>query len=386
MRIGSYEVKLERRLTLTNRSAAIISIFAIIFALALFSLLFILADVNPFLAYQETFSYAFVSPYGLPLTLNRFIFLLLCTYAFIIPFRAGLWNIGMTGQLYAGALGAYAVVFIFGGKASRSAALAPEILIPLMLIAAALCGAAVGAIAGFLRGKFNVNEIVVTMMLNFIAFWLVAEMIKEGGAFMNPGGRSESFELPYSVYAPAIGDVPFTIFLALGAAVLLYVLFAKTRIGYQIKAHGQNPAAASYAGISTVKISLLVFIIGGALAGLAAYHYFAAVPGVYKISRNYGYFGDLAFYGIICGLISLGDALATIPVALLFGGLSIGGRYVQGKLHLGFGVDYALLGVLMITLVAFQFFYRYKIVWAKTEASAALSHGGDIELATRRGR
>ena len=63
----------------------------------------------------------------------------------------------------------------------------------------------------------------------------------------------------------------------------------------------------------------------------------------------------------------LGDALAAIPVALLFGGLSVGGRYIQGKLHMGFGVDYALLGVLMITLVAFQFFYRYKIVWVKTK-------------------
>jgi ABC-type uncharacterized transport system permease subunit len=373
-------------LTLTNWGAAIISIFAIIFALVLFSLIFVLAHISPALAYQEIFSYAFVSPFGLPLTINRFIFLLLCTYAFIIPFRAGLWNIGMTGQLYVGALSAFAVVFVLGGKVSRNANLSPEILIPLMLVAAALGGALMGAIAGFLRGKFNVNEIVVTMMLNFIAFWLVAEMIKEGGFLMNPGGRSESFELPYSLYPPLIMGIPFTIFLALGASVVLYVLFARSRIGYQIKAHGHNPAAASYAGISTVKISLLVFIMGGALAGLAAYHYFAAVPGVYKISRNYGYFGDLAFYGIICGLISLGDALAAIPVALLFGGLSIGGRYVQGKLHLDFGVDYALLGVLMITLVAFQFFYRYKIVWRKTEASTALSPGGDIGLATRQGQ
>jgi len=366
MRIGSYELKLEKRLTLTSWEAAIISILAIIFALALFSFIFILAKTNPLFAYKETFSYAFANPYGLPLTINRFIFLLLCTYAFIIPLRAGLWNIGMTGQLYAGALGAFAVLFAFGGKESRNADLAPEILIPLMLIAAALGGAALGAIAGFLRGKFNVNEIVVTMMLNFIAFWLVAQMIKEGGPFMNPGGRSESFELPYSVYAPLIMDVPITIFLALGIAVLLYYLFANTKIGYQIKAHGHNPVAARYAGISTFKIPLLVFIMGGALAGLAAYHYFAAVPGVYKISRNYGYFGDLAFYGIICGLISLGDPLAAIPVALLFAGLSIGSRFVQGQLNMSFGVDYAMLGVLMIALVAFQFFYRYKIEWAKT--------------------
>ena len=365
MRIGSYELRLKKRLTLTGWEAAIISVLAIIFALALFSIIFILAKINPLFAYQEIFSYAFASPYGLPLTINRFIFLLLCTSAFIIPFRAGLWNIGMTGQLYAGALGAFAVLFAFGGKASHTAELSPAILIPLMLVAAALAGAGLAAIAGLLKGKFNINEIVVTMILNFIAFWLVAYMIKEGGPFMNPGGRGESFELPPSVYAPLIMNVPFTIFLALGIAVLLYFLFAKTRLGYQIKAHGHNPAAARYAGISTFKIPLLVFAMGGALAGLAGYHYFAAVPGVYKISRNYGYFGDLAFYGIICGLISLGNPLAAIPVALLFGGLSIGGRFVQGKLDMGFGVDYALLGVLMITLVAFQFFYRYKIVGAK---------------------
>jgi simple sugar transport system permease protein len=366
MRIGSYELKLEKRLALSGWQATIISIFAVIFALALFSVIFILDGINPLMAYQEIFSYAFANPYGLPLTINRFIFLLLCTSAFIIPFRAGLWNIGMPGQLYAGALGAFAVLFAFGGKESRTSDLSPEILIPLMLIAAALGGAALGAIAGFLKGKFNINEIVVTMMLNFIAFWLVSFMIKEGGPFMNPGGRGESFELPPAVYAPLILDVPFTIFLALGLAVLLYFLFAKTGIGYQIRAHGHNPAAARYAGMSTFKIPMLVFIMGGAVAGWAGYHYFAAVPGVYKIARNYGSFGDLSFYGIICGLISLGNPLAAIPVALLFGGLSIGGRFVQGKLSMSFGVDYALLGVLMITLVAFQFFYRYRIVWVKT--------------------
>ncbi len=366
MKIGSYDLKIEKRLTLTGWEATIISILAIFFALAIFSFIFILAGVNPLVAYKEIFSYAFVNPFGLPLTINRFIFLLLCTSAFIIPFRAGLWNIGMAGQLYAGALCAFAVLFAFGGKGSGNLALAPGIVIPLMLIAAALGGAVPGAIAGFLKGKFGLNEIVVTMMLNFIAFWLVAYMIKEGGLFMNPGGRGESFELPPSIRTPLIMNVPLTIFLALGIAVLLAFLFAKTKIGYQIKAYGLSPAAARYAGISAFRIPLLVFMMGGALAGLAGHHYFAAVPGVYKIARNYGYFGDLAFYGIICGLISQANPLAAIPVALLFGGLSVGGRFVQGKLHMGFGVDYALLGVLMITLVAFQFFYRYKIVWLKS--------------------
>ncbi|MFC1975021.1 ABC transporter permease [Chloroflexota bacterium] len=368
MRIGSYDLKLEKRVTLTGWQAATISILAIIFALALFSIIFILARVNPLLAYQEIFSYAFANPFGLPLTINRFIFLLLCTCAFIIPFRAGLWNIGMTGQLYFGALAAFAILFAINGKESHTS-FSPGIIILFMLLASALGGVGLAAIAGLLKGKFNINEIVVTMILNFIAFWLVAFMIKEGGLFMNPGGRGESFELPPAVYAPLVIGTPFTIFLALGIAVLLYFLFAKTKIGYQIKTYGQSPAAAKYAGISTFKIPLLVFIMGGAVAGLAGYHYFAAVPGVYKIARTYGFYGDLAFYGIICGLISRGNPLAAIPVAFLFGGLSIGGRFAQGKLHIGFGVDYALLGVLMITLVAFQFFYRYKTVWIKTEES-----------------
>ena len=365
MKIGSYQLKLEKRDSLSGWRAASISVVAIIVALVLFSFIFILAGINPLSAYREIFSYSFANPFGLPLTINRFIFLLLVTCAFIIPYRAGLWNIGMTGQLYAGALSAFAVLYVLGIKATTEMHLSSAIIIPLMLIASSLGGAFLGSIAGFLKGKFNVNEIVVTMMLNFITFWLVSFMIKEGGVFMNPGGRGESFELPPSLHAQLILDIPFTIIIALGAAVLLYYMFAKTKIGYQIRAYGENPAAASYAGISKFKIPLMVFIMGGALAGSAGYHYFAAVPGVYKIARNYGFFGDLAFYGIICGLISLGNPIAAIPVALLFGGLSVGGRFVQGKLGMSFGVDYALLGVLMITLVAFQFFHRYKIAWVK---------------------
>jgi simple sugar transport system permease protein len=377
MRRGSYEVKLEKRVTLRSWEAAMISVFAILFALLVFSYIFIRAGVDPLTGYKAIFSYAFASSFGLPLTINRFIFLLLCTYAFIIPMRAGLWNIGMAGQLYVGALSAFAVAYAFGAKTSQNAVLAPGIVIPLMIVASILSGAVFGAIAGFLKGRFNTNEIVVTMMINFITYWVVARLIKEGGLFMGASGEGDGFKLPESIYAPLIKGVPFTIFIVLGLAVFLYFLFARMKIGYQIKAYGLSPMAAKYAGISPFKIPLLVFMMGGLIAGLAGYHYFAAVPGLYRIAKNYGEFGDLAFYGIICGLISQGDPLAAIPIALLFGGLTNGGRFAQGKLKLGFGIDYALLGVLMITLVAFQFFYRYRIVWIKTkkESSDVGIHG-----------
>ena len=371
MNIGNYEIKLQKRVSLSGWQAAWISFLAILVALLLFSLIFILAGIGPLEAYREIFSYAFLNPFGLPLTMNRFVFLLLCTYAFIIPYKAGLWNIGMTGQLYAGSLAVYGVLLALGADKSATVLPPPIVVIPLLLIASLAGGALLGAIAGYLKGKYDINEIVVTMMLNFMMFWLVSFMIKEGGPFMNPGGRGESFELPDSLRAPLLLDVPFTIFLALAVGLLLTYMFARSKIGYEIKAYGLSATAAEYAGISTIRIPVLVFVLGGALAGLAGYHYFAAVPGVFKIARNYGFFGDLAFYGIICGLISLANPLAAIPVALLFGGLSIGGRFVQGKLGMSFGVDYALLGVLMITLVGFQFFYRYKIVFEKNNKEPA---------------
>jgi simple sugar transport system permease protein len=363
MRIAGNELKLEKRTVLPGWQAAMISILAIIFALVLLSLLFIIAKKNPFIAYHEILSYGFANPYGLPLTINRSIFLLLCTFAFIIPYKAGLWNIGMTGQVYLGSLSVFAVVYAFGGKQFNNNYLSPIIFIPLMLLAAAVGGGVLGGIAGYLKGKFNVSEIVVTMMLNFITFWVVSFMIKEGGPFMKSGGEGDGFELPKSLFAPLLKNVPFTIVIAFLLAGLLYYMFAKTKIGYQIKAYGLSPSAARYAGIKTSMIPLLAFVMGGAIAGLAGYHYFAAVPGLHKIPQTYGDFGDLAFYGVICGLISQGNPIAAIPIALLFGGMSNGGRFVQGQLQMNFGVDYALLGVLMISLVAFQFFYRYKLTW-----------------------
>ncbi len=365
MKLGSYQFKLEKRTTLKPWQAILNAVLAIVTALFLFGFIFVFARISPLEAYKEIFSYAFFNPYGLPLTMSRFIFLLLCTYAFVIPYRAGLWNIGMTGQLYAGALTAYGILYAFGVNQFDATYPPAIILLPLVIIGAAVGGALIGTIAGYLKGKYDINEIVVTMMLNFMMFWLVSFMIKDGGIFMNAGGRGESFELPEALRAPLLFDVPITIFLALGAGVFLYYLFAKMRLGYEIKAYGENPDAAAYAGISRFRIPILVFVMGGALAGLAGYHYFGAVPGVYKIARNYGFFGDLAFYGIICGLISQGNPLGAIPVAFLFGGLSVGGRFVQGKLGMSFGLDFALLGVLMITLVAFQFFYRYRIAMVK---------------------
>ena len=144
MRAGRYQFKLVKRNVLTPGQAVLNALLAILFALFLFGFIFILAGISPLEAYQEIFSYAFFNQFGLPLTINRFIFLLLCTYAFIIPFRAGLWNIGMTGQLYVGALTAYAIFFAFGVNKFNTPYPPAIILLPLVILGAAAGGAATG--------------------------------------------------------------------------------------------------------------------------------------------------------------------------------------------------------------------------------------------------
>ena len=117
MKLGSYEVKLEKKLTVTGWEAAIISILAILIAMVVVSFIFLQAKVNPLVGYEEDlFLCVCKQVWPAILTISRSIFMLLCTCAFIVPMKAGLWNIGMAGQLYAGALGAFAVAFAFGRK------------------------------------------------------------------------------------------------------------------------------------------------------------------------------------------------------------------------------------------------------------------------------
>ncbi len=349
-------INLERRPTLTCIDWIKFTTLSIVTAFIILSIIIAQAGKNPLYGFKEIFHYAFGTRYGLLLTFYRGILLLFATLAFILPLKAGIWNIGAPGQLYFGALAMFGVSSAFPNLPSIA-------LIPLMLIAAALAGGILGGIAGFLKGRWDVNEIVVTLMLNNIAYWLVMYFIMEGGPFADPFGTPDSAPVPASAKAPLIFNVPFTIFLAIGLAVFLYLILSKTKTGYQIRTLGQNPAAARYAGMSALKLSLVVMIIGGAIVGLAGYHEFAGVPGVYKITRKFAERGDLAYYGIICGLIAAQSPLAAIPASLFISGMTVGGTTLQRRLGLGYGLDLLFLGVLMLTIIAFEFFKRYKVIW-----------------------
>ncbi len=155
-------------------------------------------------------------------------------------------------------------------------------------------------------------------------------------------------------------------FLAIAIAVLLYFILAKTATGYEIRLTGANPVSARYAGVSFLKIALITMFIGGAIAGIAGVHQTAGIRGVFKIHRYFAvYPGTWAYYGIVFGLISVSNPLAAIFVTFFFSGMQVGTQALQSRLGLGFGADLAFIGILMILLVAGQYFYHKKIVWLK---------------------
>ena len=157
MRLGRLEVTLEPRQALPSGYTALIAAGAILVALGLSSFLFVSADASVLGAYRSIFRYAFLNPLGLTATIQRAIYLLFCTFAFLVPLRAGLWNIGLPGQVFAGALAAFAVPLALGGGETQ-ASLASGGLVVLMVAAAAAAGAAVGGFAGILRARFQAQR------------------------------------------------------------------------------------------------------------------------------------------------------------------------------------------------------------------------------------
>lgn len=351
---GIPKIKLERLVIITGRRAVRISLLSIISAFVIFSGFLIFEGADPILAYQNMFAFALDPRLGLPLVVHRSVLILFCTLAFIVPLRAGLWNVGMEGQFYLGTIGAFFVAYSLPSYPT-------EILVPLMLLGAMGGGALYGAVAGILRGRFNVNEVVVTLMLNNIAFWIVYLLVV-GGPWAGIA-ESSSRPLPKNAHAPFVFDVPITTFLAIAVAVVLFFFLTLTTTGFQIRIMGHSVNAAKFVGINESKMAVIVMSLGGAIAGLAGYHMWAGDPAFLMIPRPEAYkaIGDLTYWGIIIGLVCLLNPLPAIPASFFMGSVIVGATVLVRRMRLPFGLDFLFLGIISITFAAFQFFYNYRL-------------------------
>ena len=285
-----------------------------------FALLVSDADPNQF--FEGLWNSTLNTPAGLESTLTITTGLLLVGLAAAIPLRIGLWNIGGDGQLFLGAWGAFAMGELFPDMTSA-------LLIPLMFVAAAVCGALWSLIPALARVYLSVNEIISTLMFNFIAAsWVIYWAGSKWGEAASAGSvRSEEVPSQTILESFILGDyfipVGFVVAVIIGALVWLFL--RGSIFGYEMSIIGSSPKAATYAGMPTKRITVAVFALGGAMAGLA---------GVIEMLTNVQRFGpalsnNLGYTGVVVAVLAGGFGPQLLAMALVFAVIAVAGQVLS---------------------------------------------------------
>jgi general nucleoside transport system permease protein len=249
--------------------------------------------------------------------------LILVGLAVAFAFRCGLFNIGGNGQYL---MGLYAAVWV--GSSFAGMPKLPHIL--LAVLAGALAGGAWAAIAGVLKATVGANEVISTIMLNYIAFWIGSYLFQLGGPLQNTGQKSvpvsndvvPGARLPVFWGDPQLQGLHTGIFVALAMLVVFWLVLNRSTIGYEVRAVGLNPEAARYGGMNVARNYALVMAVSGAFAGLAGS--MDILGWQFRIATNDIPAVQYGFYGIAVALLGRSTALGTGAAALLFGALLSG--------------------------------------------------------------
>ena len=340
-------------------------------ALLVGAVFLILLHAKPLEAYGALIRGAVGSKFGITQTLVKATPLLFVGLGISIAFRASCINIGGEGQMIAGALAATWLSLSLSG-------LPRFVLIPIVLLGAFTSGAAWGFVPGILKARFQVNEILTTIMLNAIALQLMNFLLQ--GPLMDPKGieagtyLAQSARLPQNAWLARI--IPKTmlhsgLFLALAAAVLVYLLLWRTTIGYRIRAVGLNPDASRYSGINVPVNQTLSLTLAGALAGLAGA---VEVIGVQHrllegLTSGYG------FTGIVAALLGWLHPLGLIPASFFFGGLLVGADTMQRAVQVPSALIGAILGLVVLFVSASGIWTQRWILRVQSRAESEAERG-----------
>lgn len=326
------------------------------------SVVFVIGGVNPLFALAKIFSGSFGSMYGFKETITKAIPLMLIGGGLAVAFKAKFWNIGAESQLLMGAIFGTWVGLNWGPG------LPSGIVVPLMFLAGFIGGALWGIIPAFLKIRFSINEVISTLMLNYICSEFLTMLI------VGPWKSPKKFGFPYTDDLPESAMLSLipgsrihyaTLIVALAALVVLTVLLYKTRFGYEVRVIGENPDAARYAGIDFFRTSLLIMIISGGMAGLAGVgeaagiHHYLSYPA--SISSGYG------FTGIIVAWLAKLNPLYVVFSGIFFAGILVGGDAIQISLGLPAATVQVFNGTLLIFLIMGDFFTRNRIRLLRTE-------------------
>ena len=316
------------------------SVLAVCIALFITGIIVEALGKNPFLAIFSIFNGALGSYFQIISTANLTSVLLLTGLASAVAFTAGVFNIGMEGQLYIGALASVAVTF---GLSSIG-----YLAFPLIFLAGIVAGGAYAAIAGYLKVKFKVNEVVSTLLLNYVALLLI-DYITGGPLSQKNAGLNTTPPIPHKFELTTLFGSPLnvTLIISIIAAMGIAFVFSRTKFGFGLRIMGGNPRAGPFVGMKLRQNVILTMFFSGGLAGLAGT--FLVLGQSYSlfvgISKSYGYMG------IGVALLAQLNPIASIVSAFFFSILSVGGATMQSITGVPYTMAQVIGGLIIIILL-----------------------------------
>jgi len=299
-------------------------LIAIIASFAAAGIFIGLTGANVFQAYETILITSFRTPNGFVQTLLKFIPLTLQALAFTIPLTAGKFNMGGEGQMIVGAIAASAAGIL-------GADLPAILLLPLVILAGVVAGALWGFIPAWLLYKFNINEILTSMLLNFVSFQLID--LVATGAWRDPvAGHPTTVQIGAGGFLPMlIKNPPLNagLLLALLVAAGVYIYTSRTAGGYELVATGANPRAASVFGINVKRMFVFSIVLAGGIAGLSGVIEVAGVQHRLIVGLQHNFL----VLGVIIALIAKGNNLAVPFVAFFIAILEVGASAMQRTMN-----------------------------------------------------
>jgi len=353
-------IRLERRVDNPKWLSFAVPVGSLLAALVAGAILILVSGNDVFGTYQRIVERAFTDDGALSSSILAATPLLFTGLAAAAAFRMGVFNIGGEGQFVMGAIAASGIGLATGEQLGAGA-------IPLMIVAGVAAGAAWAAIVGALKAFFNTNEIIVSLMLNYIAsniaYYLIFNsesswrlLTLSGRQF--PQGRRIDPSAEWSFTHIGSIDFPFGFWVGVAVAAITWVLYKKTRYGFEVKVISDAPAAAKYAGMRTRRKVIAVMALSGGLAGLGGASDVGDIRHLLdpKGLRQAGY----GYTGIVIAALARLNPLGVVVVSVLMGGLNNAGRSLQGP-DFPAGLVGTLQGLILFFALGGEIMARYNI-------------------------
>ena len=348
-------MRLEAKPAPTLAATLVYPVGAVLATLLLSSLLVLAAGASPFSVFALVVKGAAGSQFALVETLTRATPLIFTGLAVAVAFRAKLWNIGAEAQLYAGAV----VTVVLGTGALP---LPSPILIPLIMIAAMAAGAALLLGPAILKTRFGVDEVVTTLLLNFIMLLFVSMLLE--GVLKDPMGLG----WPQSQRVIADAQLPRLIqgkrlhlgfLIAIASAVIVWIVMKKTTLGYEMRAVGHNAEAARFAGIPVNPVLMKTALLSGGLAALAGFSEVAGLKGNLTLDLSPGF----GYTGIVVAMLAMLNPIGVVASAIFVAAIFVGADAMSRTAGVPSYIAEVMVATALLTMVVAIMLMRFKVRW-----------------------